>query len=266
MEKAIKAGLVRLENDEDVCFLYRIVPYRNLLLVTSIFDRNEQNFSYLSYDSIFFADFLTKEIEKNGLNFKNALDLGSGTGILTFAISNYCEKVYGIDLNPSSINIAKLNSELNYIENCSFICDNFNNCKGKSYDLIISNPPFIYFKETSTRSLDSDGGEPFGLGITLKIIQLLPELLNEKGRAYILTRSPIVNKEDYLFSLLSQILPQDFSYIYHDLSNSIASLDFSKEEDGIEAFHHVIIEIIRDDNNQRKKIIYPIFYRMTNLF
>jgi len=39
--------------------------------------------------------------------------------------------------------------------------------------------------------LDSNGGEPYGLGITLDIIKQLKKFLSNDGKAFILTKTPI---------------------------------------------------------------------------
>lgn len=266
LEQAIIAGLVQLENDDHIQFLYRIVPYHDLLLVTSRFNRNDTTFTYISYDSLFFAEFLTKQLEKNEFNYKSSLDIGCGVGIISFIISKYCSEVCGLDLNPSSINLAQLNAELNKVTNCQFIIESFMSLRKQSYDLITANPPFIHYPDTSSGPLDSDGEEPYGLGITMKIIQKIPELLKEEGIAFILTRSPVISGKDFLFSELSDQLPEGFSWVYHDLSDSVGSLESFEEFEGIESYRHVIVEIINDGKKNQKKVTYPFFYRRTNLF
>ncbi len=266
LEQAVESRLFQRMNEDQFRFLYRIVPFHDFFLVTSRFDRNNAVFTYLSFDSIFFAEFLEEQIKKQTISGKIALDIGCGVGILAFVISRYFDETCGLDLNPSSVHLAQINAELNGIKNCQFFNESFRNLPKKPFDLITANPPFIYYPTKTPGPLDSDGGEPYGLGITLEIIRHLPERLNKNGRAYVLTRSPIVKGNDFLFCELSSFLPGDFSWIYHDLSDSVGSLESFEVEEGVESFHHVIIEFIRDDRNQRKKVTYPFFYRKMNLF
>lgn len=78
-----------------------------------------------------------------GKNYKNALDLYCGTGVIGMLISPYVEKVTGIEVVSDAIVNANINKQLNKVENISFICgktedymDQFSNI-----DLIIVDPP-----------------------------------------------------------------------------------------------------------------------------
>jgi len=266
LEQAVESGLLQRVNEEHFRFLYRIVPYRNFLLITSRFDRNNPAFTYLSFDSIFFAEFLEEQIKKQAISGKTALDICCGVGILAFVMSRYFDETCGLDLNPSSVHLAQMNAELNGIKNCQFINESIRNIPKKQFDLITANPPFIHYPQKTAGPLDSDGGEPYGLGVTLEIIQQLPELLNVNGRAFVLTRSPFVKGNDLLFCKLSNLLPEEFSWTYHDLSDSVGPLVAFEAENGIESYHHVIVEIIRDNLNQRRRMTYPFFYRKVHLF
>jgi methylase of polypeptide subunit release factors len=217
----------------------------------------------LSYDSLFFADFINEALKKLRFKGNSALDIGCGVGILTFVVRNFCDEAIGLDLNSNAVQMAQLNAELNQISSCRFINESFENIKKERFDLIISNPPFIHYPLRSIGPLDSDGGKPYGLGVTIKIIKQLPELLNEKGRAYILTRSPVFNGgKDYLLNELPNILPENFGWKYHFISDSIDALKILD----IEGFRHIVVEIIKGEPTQRRKITKSYLYRKMNLF
>jgi len=61
-------------------------------------------------------------IKKNIDNNSIVLDVGCGDGTLIFKICKMCKKVYGIDTNINSIDIARSN---NRYDNVSFINDDF---------------------------------------------------------------------------------------------------------------------------------------------
>ena len=115
-------------------------------LLTNIGDKKY----YQSSDSFFqINSTLTKELYDEVLvnikdkNFSNILDLYCGTGTIGIYISDYVDKVIGIDYNPSNIEDANNNKELNNINNIDFICDKVEN-KIDSFndiDCIIVDPP-----------------------------------------------------------------------------------------------------------------------------
>lgn len=74
---------------------------------------------------------------------KNAVDFGCGAGTIALSIANKLDiDVTGVDCNPLAIRIARHNSLRNNITNCTFIQADMKAFSG-SYDLIISNPPYI---------------------------------------------------------------------------------------------------------------------------
>ena len=105
---------------------------------------------YVGINSFFQVNkYLTKElydevlsIVKNN-NYNNVLDLYCGTGTIGVYISEYCNKIIGIDYNESNINDANKNKELNNCHNIEFICDKVENRVNsfKDIDLVIVDPP-----------------------------------------------------------------------------------------------------------------------------
>lgn len=79
-----------------------------------------------------YHNWIKKNIENNSI----VLDVGCGDGTLIFKISKMCKKVYGIDIDKKSINVAiKANKD----DNVSFINDDFlkYNFKNMKFDMII---------------------------------------------------------------------------------------------------------------------------------
>lgn len=94
------------------------------------------------------SDAIVLGIWTNTENISRALDVGTGSGIISLLIaSRSSAAIDAIDIDDNSIEEAKenfkkslyadrLNAELNDFKN--FICDN-----NGSYDLVVSNPPFF---------------------------------------------------------------------------------------------------------------------------
>ncbi|TDT68047.1 release factor glutamine methyltransferase [Hypnocyclicus thermotrophus] len=74
------------------------------------------------------------------------LDIGCGSGAISITLAKELpnSKVIGIDISKEALIVAEENCILNNCENLKFIKSNiFENIKYKSFDLIVSNPPYI---------------------------------------------------------------------------------------------------------------------------
>ncbi len=93
------------------------------------------------------TEILIEEILKNKKNFKNGLEVGVGTGVISISIiKNSNIKMTGIDLSKKAIKLTKKNllkNDINNNENIFFKKNILNFSPKKKYDFIISNPPYI---------------------------------------------------------------------------------------------------------------------------
>ncbi len=71
------------------------------------------------------------------------LDIGTGTGIITFSIYKPLASFVGIDIQEDMISLANKSKALNSLENIDFIhCDLKEYCEKHSFDCLVSNPPY----------------------------------------------------------------------------------------------------------------------------
>lgn len=76
--------------------------------------------------------------------FASALDLGTGCGVQALSAALHASHVTGTDLNPRATNFAEFNARLNGIEGLEFLTgDTFAPIGHRTFDLIVSNPPFF---------------------------------------------------------------------------------------------------------------------------
>lgn len=143
-------------------------------------------------------------INKN--NFKMALDVGTGSGCIACMIAKYTQcQIIGLDISSDALNTALDNaSKLNLFNKAIFRKSNiFSNVKpGESFDIIVSNPPYIppSEKEKIQTEVKFDPeqalftGDEKGLEFYEKITKDAPRILNKGG--YLLYELGIGQSDD----------------------------------------------------------------------
>ncbi len=126
-------------------------------------------------------------------NFKMALDVGTGSGCIACMIAKYTQcQIIGLDISSDALNTALDNaSKLNLFNKAIFRkSDIFSNVKpGESFDIIVSNPPYIppSEKEKIQTEVKFDPEQALftedekGLEFYEKITKDAPRILNKDG-------------------------------------------------------------------------------------
>lgn len=142
----------------------------------------------------------------NENNFKTALDIGTGSGCIACMIAKHTDcQIIGLDVSKDALNTALDNaSRLNLFNKAIFRkSDIFSNVKpGESFDIIVSNPPYIppCEKENIQTEVKFDPENALfthdekGLEFYEKITKQAPEILNKGG--YLLYELGIGQSED----------------------------------------------------------------------
>ena len=76
----------------------------------------------------------------------NILDIGTGTGCIILSILCERNKCYGValDISKKALNVAKYNAKIQQIKNrIKFVNSDIDKFELGTYDLILSNPPYI---------------------------------------------------------------------------------------------------------------------------
>lgn len=125
--------------------------------------------------------------------YESFIDLGTGSGCIILSIlkENKNLTAVGVDISIDAINIAKKNSkDMKLEKRSSFLVSNWFSLIYSSYDLIISNPPYISSDEIITLSktvknfdplISLDGGQD-GLKCYKEIAQDINRVINKNGR------------------------------------------------------------------------------------
>lgn len=151
------------------------------------------DFFNFSMDSVLVAEFLSV-----GRGVHKIVDLGTGNGAIPLFLSKRTKaKIFGIELQDISADLAKRNIKLNNLENqIEIIHDNMKNWKTHfphgSIDAVVTNPPFFKFHGNSEllNDLDQLTLARHEISITLEeIIEISSNLLKDKGYFAIVHRA-----------------------------------------------------------------------------
>lgn len=126
--------------------------------------------------------------------FKSIADIGTGSGAIAVSAAKYVKDITvdAVDISEGAVEMARINAELNFVSERVnfFVGDLFEPVKGKKYDAVVSNPPYIETNEIARlgenvkdfeplRALD--GGED-GLKFYGKIASA--DMLNNAGMIF----------------------------------------------------------------------------------
>ncbi|MHB8575324.1 MAG: methyltransferase domain-containing protein [Dehalococcoidia bacterium] len=120
----------------------------------------------------------------------SVLDLGCGAGTAALLYAAQAERAVGVDINPRAVALARINAALNDITNVEFRQgDLFAPVAGETFDLIVSQPPFIARPPGSEGAAYLHGGAR-GDELPLRVLRELPARLTAGGRAVLLIEWP----------------------------------------------------------------------------
>ena len=169
------------------------------------------------------SELLIYNVIKHFKNKKiNILDIGTGSGCILLAILKELQfsRGIGIDISAKAIKIAKENSKnLNLLNRSKFKTFDINSFNVGKYDLIVSNPPYVPFKEIRNLTKDIINFEPIvalnggkdGLDLIKKVIYKSTKLLKKGG----LLAIEIGNKQyPKVSDLLNQLGFKEMSKLY----------------------------------------------------
>ncbi|MGA5100469.1 DUF7059 domain-containing protein [Streptomyces lavendulocolor] len=141
----------------------------------------------------------------------SALDLGTGSGIQALHAAQHATRVTATDLNPRALEFARLTLALSGAPEADLRTGSLYEPVGsETYDLIVSNPPFVISPpasgtgEPGARLTYRDGGMG-GDDLCRSLVQQAGERLNEGGFAQFLANWQHVEGEDWQERLRSWV-------------------------------------------------------------
>ncbi|XP_049817619.1 methyltransferase N6AMT1 [Aethina tumida] len=164
-------------------------------------------------DTFLFLDALEKEtsyIKK--LNPVTVVEIGSGSGVVITSLSHILQHkcvVFATDVNQAACQATKFTAALNH---CTVECINMDlltNFKGKLFDIILFNPPYVVTEDSEiigTGLSRAWAGGNMGRVIINRLLFKLNEYLSEKGVCYM-----VLLKENDLDNIVEILASQGFT-------------------------------------------------------
>ncbi|MEK8015494.1 MAG: methyltransferase [Candidatus Parabeggiatoa sp.] len=254
---------------QDVLPGKRLSQVHDLVVITDEID-------YPGVDQVFpmypEQPFFLDELVKPKIQAANVLEIGLGSGVLSIgALKAGAKQVTALEINPRAKIFAGFNALLNGVEDALHITDGdieniWAPVMGKTFDYIISNPPFMPTPPDSNHYLHSGGGGILGLDFVEKIFSRLDEHLAPNGHAQIVTAAPGDNQlpttllelaNTYLTgSTLIKIDPLAFSFkvLKHHLpegfsAEKIAEVNQQLQEKGISHQYLCVIHYAKGEKS-----------------
>lgn len=131
---------------------------------------------------------------------ERVLDIGTNNGALLLAAHRYAPSyLYGIDIQPEAIAVAEKNMKHHHITNVVLMAQDICDAALEKVDVIVCNPPYFKVDQESnlneSQSLQMARHERF---LTLRTLcQRVSELLDEKGRFYMVHRASRISEIAY---------------------------------------------------------------------
>ena len=119
---------------------------------------------------------------------ERALDLGTGCGIQALLVARRAGVVVATDISSRALAYAELNARLNGVNNIEFRQGSmFEPVAGESFDLIVSNPPFVITPRTEgVPEYEYRDGGLIGDALVEQFVRTAPAFLRTGGTAQLL--------------------------------------------------------------------------------
>ena len=114
-----------------------------------------------------------------------ALDIGSGCGVHALLAARHADRVVAVELNPRGVWLTRLNAALNGVYDNVDVREGslFEPVAGMTFDLIVSNPPYVISPDSTY--IFRDSGRP-GDTLNRAVVEQSTRALREGGFAHVL--------------------------------------------------------------------------------
>ena len=193
VETLARAGLVEMTGSS-VTAAVNLLPFRNLVLGFDL-PRRLQTSQRHDYVMGIASSTLTIANLTVRRHVRSTLDLGTGCGTQALLAAPHSDRVVAVDRNPRAVRLATFNARLNGLSHVECLeGDFFEPVRGETFDLVVTNPPFVISPET--RYIYRNGAMEADQ-VCRSIVHQVPRFLNEGGYCQILCNWAHLGGQDW---------------------------------------------------------------------
>jgi SAM-dependent methyltransferase len=229
-----EAGVLDRDGDGDEWrSRVRFSSYDGELLVHSAFPTAAADSVFLGPDTYRMANAAAAHVRSRQWPVRRAVDIGCGTGAGAITVAKRASRaeVLAVDINETALAFARVNIALAGVPQVQAVRSDLLNDVDGTFDLIISNPPFMI--DPAGRAY-RDGGGGTGHDLSLAIIDTAAERLDPGGTLVLFSGAGVVDGEDPLRAAAEERLAgTDLTWSYREVDPDV----YGEELDG-EAYRH----------------------------
>jgi SAM-dependent methyltransferase len=211
----------------------RFSSYDDELFVHSAFPTTAADAVFLGPDTYRMADAAVAHAEARDRPTRRVVDVGCGTAAGAVAVAKRLPgaEVLGVDINDQALGYARINATLAGTRDFQAVHSDLLSGVPGSFDLIISNPPFMIDRAGRTYR---DGGGPDGGALSLAVVDAAVERLAPGGSLVLFSGTGMVDGDDPLRTAIAKRLGDtDLSWAYREVDP-----DVYDEELDTDAYRH----------------------------
>jgi methylase of polypeptide subunit release factors len=206
----------------------RFSSYDGELFVHSAFPTERTGAVFFGPDTYRMADAAVAHLSGRAEPIARAVDIGCGTGAGAIAVAKRAPgaEVLAVDINDTALRYARINAALAGTSRISPRHSDLLDGVEGTFDLIISNPPFMIDPAGRTYR---DGGGPHGNALSLRIVDLAAQRLAPGGSLVLFSGAGIVDGDDPLLRAAAEHLAgTGLAWDYHEVDPDV----YGEELDG----------------------------------
>lgn len=211
----------------------RFSTYDDELFVHSAFPTASADSVFFGPDTYRMADAAAAHVEARTGPVRRAVDIGCGTAAGAIAVAKRAARaeVLGVDVNDTALRYARINTALAGLDRVHPARGDLLNGVDGTFDLIISNPPFMIDPACRTYR---DGGGPDGNELSLAVLDAADQRLAPGGALVLFSGTAIVAGRDPLrTAAASRLAGTDLTWTYREVDPDVYG-----EELDTEAYRH----------------------------
>lgn len=192
----------------------RVASLNNQLFLHSAYPTLEASSVFFGPDTYRFARTVQHYAETRQPVVKRAVDIGTGSGVGAILLAGLfpLAEVYGVDINPQALALARANAIANGCSHVHMLQSDLLQAVEGEFDLIIANPPYLV--DESQRSYRHGGGA-LGAELSLRMVEAAMERLVPGGALVLYTGVAMVDGSDPFLADVTARLQASAGFSWH---------------------------------------------------